>query len=599
MTRAGAAALALAAVLGVTLRLVHLAAWPPGPWIDEAYALRASRLLPADAPLSGTTALTPEGEGFVNAWTPNLYLRFARAVDVAAGGGLASFRALSALPALLLFAALLLLSAEAGRDRPFARAAGAFLGAASMWLLTTGRWGWDAVATSALAAFATWAGLRAARTGSFRLAALAGAGAGLGAYGYAAGRLFLLAPAVVLAVSVARRCSDEGRARARLAALALGVEMLVVLPLGAHLARHPERLFARERELSLFRHGGADAGLLLARNAADYAALFFLRGDVNERHGDPARPVVPAAVSGLALAGAAWGARRGGPARALLLPAGLFLLGGLLASEDTGANAYRVSLMAPYLVVLAGLGAEALRDALAPRLRAGGTAALAAVVAAAAAVDVAGFARWGASPRTWGAFGGPERELADAYRAASRGGPPARLVLDPRSAARSPYVVEELLAPAGARRGAVVFFADLASERLALQETVLYADGGALAVAGLAGHRGAVLARGSDPWGRPTFTLYRLSADGATSASASAFSNARGVSSGPSCPAPGRTKRRPRGIASARARPSASGKSVSFSPQITAVPGGSSFSRPTSASEGASAETVAPAVPPP
>jgi hypothetical protein len=134
-------------------------------------------------------------------------------------------------------------------------------------------------------------------------------------------------------------------------------------------------------------------------------------------------------------------------------------------------------------------------------------------VAVSAATDVAGFARWGASPRTWGAFGGPERELADAYRAASKSGPPARLVLDPRTAARNPYVVEELLAPPGARRGAVLFFADLSREGDALREPVLYADGGALAAASLAGRRGAVVARGTDPWGRPTFTLYRLAPD--------------------------------------------------------------------------------------
>ncbi len=514
MTRARVAlVVTLAALCGAGLRLVNLAAWPPGPWIDEAYALRASRLLPQGAPLFGTTALTPEGEGFVNAWTPNPTLRAVRALDVAAGGGLASFRALSVLPALALLAALLLLAAEAGRGRPFAFGAAAALGASSMWLLTTGRWGWDAVATSALAAFATWAGLRAGRTGSAALAILAGACAGLGAYGYAAGRLFLAAPAVVLAFALVRRSRSPGRPLARLAALALAAEAVVFAPLAAHYVRQPERLFARERELSLLRHGGADAGLLLARNVADYAAIFFWRGDVNERHGDPARPVVPAAVAGLALAGAAWGAARRGPARALLLPAGLFLAGGLLASEEAGANAYRISPMAPYVLVLAGLGAARLTEALGPERRRPAAIALAVVVAAAVAADVAGFARWGASARTWGAFGGPERELADALRAASRGGPPARVVLDAHSAARNPYVVEELLAPPGARRGPVVAFRDLAGARVTLGENVLYADGGALEAAGLAGHRGTVVAHGFDPWGKPTFTVYRLSPD--------------------------------------------------------------------------------------
>jgi hypothetical protein len=50
-------------------------------------------------------------------------------------------------------------------------------------------------------------------------------------------------------------------------------------------------------------------------------------------------------------------------------------------------------------------------------------------------------------------------------------------------------------------------------ERGPLRENVLYADGGALAAAGLAGRRGAVAARGADPWGRPAFTVYRLSPD--------------------------------------------------------------------------------------
>ncbi len=506
--RAAAAVLALAAVLGAGLRLARLEAWPPGPWIDEAYGLRAARLLPAGAPLFGTTALTPASEGFVNAWIPNLYLVFARAVDVAAGGGLASFRALSALPALALLAALLLLAAEAGRGVPLAAGASAVLGATSMWLLTTGRWGWVAVATSALATLAAWAALRAARTGSVPLAAVAGARLGLGAYGYASGALLLAAPALVLAWALAG--GAPRRPLARLAAAALLAEGLVVGPLAAHYARHPDRFLARAREVSLARPEAGGVAAAAARNVAGYAALFVLRGDVNERHGDPGRPVLPAAVSGLALVGAAAGVVRGGPARLLSLGAALVLLGGLLAWEAGGPNAYRVSAAAPFLVVLAGLGAAALAAALPERLRTAGALALAAVVLSAAATDVAGFVRWGSSARTWGAFGGPERELADAIRSARTKGD-ARVVLDLGTASRNGYVVEELLAPAGARTEPAVYFADLSREPGALRETILYADGGALEAAGFAGRHGTVLARGTDPWGRRTFTLYRLS----------------------------------------------------------------------------------------
>jgi hypothetical protein len=169
--------------------------------------------------------------------------------------------------------------------------------------------------------------------------------------------------------------------------------------------------------------------------------------------------------------------------------------------------------MAPYVLVLAGLGAAAVLEAIPPERRRRAAVALGALIVISAAFEVAAFARWGASPRTWGAFGGPERELADALVAASRSGPPARVVLDAPGAARNPYVVEELLAPPGARRGPVVAFRDLTDAHLALGGNVLYADGGALAAAGLAGRRGRVVARGIDPWGAPTFTVYRLSPD--------------------------------------------------------------------------------------
>ena len=507
------------ALIGAGLRLVNLGAWPKGPWIDEAYALRAARLLPAGAPLFGTTALTPPGEGFVNAWTPNLTLRAIRALDVAAGGGLASFRALSVVPALLLLVAFLLLAARGvpaaalrARSR---RAPRGNVDVASH----DGALGLGRRRTSAFAVLATWAFLRALRTDSARSGA-----PGRRVRGNRSLRIRRGPPLPRGARGRARRralsssCREAprqaaGRRLLRLAALALAAEAAVIAPLAAHYVRNPERLFARERELSLLRHGGADAGLLLAQNVADYAALFFLHGDVNERHGDPARPVVPAAVAGLALFGAAWGALRGGAARALLLPAGLFLAGGLLASEDTGANAYRISPMAPYVLVLAGLGAES-----SPRRSGRSAAARRAprsrgILLVAAASDVVGFARWGASPRTWGAFGGPERELADALVAASRTGPPARVVLDARTASRNPYVVEELLAPPGARRGPVVFFADFARERAPLRENVLYADGGALLRRASRGGAERLSPADADPWGRPTFTVYRLSPD--------------------------------------------------------------------------------------
>jgi hypothetical protein len=511
-----AAVLVLSAVAGAWLRTTHVETWPPGPWVDEAYALRAARLLPEEASLFGTSALTPPGEGFVNAWTPNLYLRFTNSVDRAAGGGLASFRALSVLPALVLLAGLFALAFEAARGRPFALGTTVALGASAMWLLTTGRWGWNAVATSALVVLATAAAFVAARTASpgwaAGWAAASGVLAGLGIYGYAAGRLLLAAPALVLAVGLPRR-DPGGRRRAIVAGIALAVAGAVALPLLVDFGRHPDRAFAREREISVFRGGVRAACAALARNVTDYAALFFLHGDANERHGDPARPVLPVAVSGLALVGTAFGFRRPCVERAVALPAALALLGGLLASEPTGANAYRISPAAPFLIVLAGLGADRLLAGLPVSFRRVGAISLTALVAVSAALDGAGFVRWAESPRTWGAFGGPERELADALSTAQVGGP-RRIVLNFRTASRNAYVVEELLAPPGRRSGPVVLFADLSLERTPLRESVLYADGGELAeIPALGGHRGDVLARGRDPWNRPTFVVYGLGPD--------------------------------------------------------------------------------------
>jgi len=59
----------------------------------------------------------------------------------------------------------------------------------------------------------------------------------------------------------------------------------------------------------------------------------------------------------------------------------------------------------------------------------------------------------------------------------------------------------------------VIFDADFAAAPTPLGQNVLYADAGALEAAGLAGRRGTVVARGADPWEKPTFTVYRLSPD--------------------------------------------------------------------------------------
>ena len=477
----GAAVLALLA-LGAALRLHRWREAPPGPWIDEALALRAARVATSQgAPLLGTSPLQPPDAGFVNSWVTNLSLRGLSALDRLAGGGIASVRAMSILPSLVLLLGLVATAAVAARGRPLPLLVAAFLGATSSWLLVTGRWGWNAVATSAVVVLAAFLALLARQRGSDRLAAAAGGLAGLAAWGYvAAWALLPLPPALWLGAHLserrARRAGEGDAAVAparRLAGAGLAAYLVVLAPLLAHYAAHPERATARARELSAGREGGPSLLPALSRNAVAYARLFATGGDPNERHGDPGRPVLPLAVTGLALVGGAAGLRRPGPERLLAAAAGLFLVASLLAVEES-ANAYRAVHAAPFLILLAALGAGHLADLLGGRRRlaAGG---LALVVGTAGLLDARAFLGWLSSPRLYGAFGGPERDLADAIRSelASRG---AADVLLASGASRNAFVVEALLASPRSGRPAVRQASDPRALRYRPTRDLLFAD---------------------------------------------------------------------------------------------------------------------------
>lgn len=470
--RAALAATLLAILaLGAALRLHRWREAPPGPWIDEALALRAARVAEATgAPLFGTSALQPPDAGFVNSWLSNVSLRGLSLLDRAAGGGIASVRAMSILPALVLLLGLVALARESAPRSPLVVPLVAVLAATSSWLLVTGRWGWNAVATSALVTLAAALALRSARTGSLAAGAAAGGLLGLACYGYVAAWAFAPLPALLLLDVLLRPEAEPGRRR-RVALVGAAAALAVAAPLLAHLAAHPERAFARARELSPAR--SAEPGRALLKNAAAYAGLFLVGGDPNERHGDPDRPVLPYAVSALALVGAAEGVRRAGAARFLAVGAGLAMLSSLLAVERT-ANAYRAVHAAPFLLVLAGLGAARLADLAAPPRRALGTAALAVALAVSSALDAAAFLRWLSSPRLEGAFGGPERRLADAI-AAERAARPADVVLAP-GAARNAFVVDALLQPPGSGVPAIRQARDLRSLRYVPSGDLLFAD---------------------------------------------------------------------------------------------------------------------------
>lgn len=473
----GTALLALLA-LGVTLRLFQWREAPPGPWIDEALALRAARSAAATgAPLVGTTPLQPPDARFVNFWITNLALRGISAIDRGAGGGIASVRAISIGPSLLLLLGAAALAAQASMGRALPLLSACALLSTSSWLLSTGRWGWLAVMTSGLAVLAAAAALRAGHRFSRGWAVLSGGLFGLSVWGYPAAWALLPLPFLVLAGAWRRdRAEATGRRLLPVAVAGLAGWLLVTAPLAAHYAGHPERALARTRELSATRNGSSPLSALtaLSRNALSYAKLFVVGGDPNERHGDPERPVLPAAVTGLALAGAASGLRRRGAARFLAAIAGLLLVASLLAVEES-ANAFRTSLAAPFLIVLAALGAERLVEAVSRPRQAFAAAAISLVLAASALLDTAGFLGWLASPRLYGAFGGPERDLADAVSTELSTRGPADVLLSP-AAARNAFVVDALLQRPSSASPAVRQAASLGELRAVPSRDLLFAD---------------------------------------------------------------------------------------------------------------------------
>ncbi len=507
----GATLLALLG-LGLALRLFRWSELPPGPWIDEALALRAARIASAaGAPLVGTSPLQPPDAGFVNFWVTNPVLRGISAIDRATGGGIAAIRAISIGPSLLLLlgAAALAGQASAGRTLPFLAACA--LLSTSSWLLSTGRWGWLAVATSALVVLAAAAALQAARRFSRGWGAVAGALLGLSAWGYPSAWALLPLPLLVLAEE-GRRQRAPGRDRRFLGLAAAGffAWALVTAPLAIHYAKYPERALARTRELSSPRNGESLTSALF-RNAVSYTKLFTIGGDPNERHGDPGRPVLPVAVTALAVLGAACGLRRRGVARLLVTIAGLLLLASLVAVEDS-ANAFRTSPAAPFLIVLAALGAERLVEAFGPSRRSFVVTALTLVLAASALLDTAGFLRWLSSPRLYGAFGGPERDLADAVSTeiARRG--PADVLLGP-AAARNASVVDALLQPPGSAAPAVRQGTGLTELRYVPTRDLLFADAATAERSAEPRGLGAVaIVSGGVLAGHPGWTLWRVPA---------------------------------------------------------------------------------------
>jgi hypothetical protein len=499
--------------LGVLLRVVKPGDWPAGPWIDQVYLLRSARLAAVQgwSPF-GTTPMQPPDFLFSNGmryYPSHIFLLPLAVADRLAGGGMASVRLIALGSGVLLFLASLGLAAEATRERPRALLPSAALLATSLWLLTQARWACEHVLTSAIVTAAAAAGLRAWRRSSVAWAIASGALFGIGAAGYSAARLAVALPAIVFVAAWAL----GHRVARRLALVVLLAEFAVLAPLALTYARHPERLTAHVRNLSILSRPAREAERAFFANVRDYAALFFVHGDAIARHGDPDRPVVLAGVAALLVIGAAVGVARAGVERLFLLPIAIFLAGGLLARDTESANASRISLAAPFVLTLAALGAAALVESLPAHDRRAGTAALLGLVLVTALLDVSGFVRWVTGPHVVNSFGVAERRLTEAIETEQRRSP-SEVLVHPVRAARNVYFVDVLLGRPndGGRHAVSIGTAGVETAWTRVPEgDVLFAADGSPEVRRAMASLGAAIAAHADPEdGGLPWILYRI-----------------------------------------------------------------------------------------
>jgi hypothetical protein len=347
--------LALAAIIAVAafFRLWRINEVPSGPWVDELAAAANAVTLWARHPFTpfGSTPLFAIGPEWVR--TTNLYLYLCQGVLWLTGFSQLGVKLLSILPGIAA-PPLVYLFARGFLPRSAAFLAGALL-AVSHWHVVDSRWGWDEVLVTALTVAIFAALLNGVRREHPPALLIAGLLAGLAQYAYAAARVAALAALLFLVLEFAF-------VRRRVALAGVGLFLLgfaqAVLPMAVYWAEQPSTFAVREREVSIVPDILAGDLRPLAHNVRAYALMFLVRGDRNPRQNLPGAPMLDPATGalfaiGLVAAAAGW---RRAESRAVLLWLAIGILGGLLTAPDTAPNSYRVGLLAPACVVLAGMG---------------------------------------------------------------------------------------------------------------------------------------------------------------------------------------------------------------------------------------------------
>jgi hypothetical protein len=414
-SRPKAAFLLLSAVLVVAaaLRFAALSSLPPAHYRDVAVtaldALRAA---------SGHPRLH-------YVYDEGLFANLMGLVFLVAGVSDASVRFLGAACGVLTCAGVFFLGRSLGAPR--AGMLGAFLLAVSLWHVILSRSGFRAVLLPLLLSFAAGLLLEGVRRASPGRLAGSGALFGLCAHTYPSSRVVPLLIAIVLLAEIGLGREAWRRAAPGLLAFA-ALAAIVAGPMLVHYAHHPEDFNNPERLVSIFSEKltPGTAWQHLRENLGHTLVMFHLRGDTNWRHNLSGAPLLDPLTGALLLIGlgAAILMLRGGFERIVARPraSAIVLLGWIvvlllpnLLSVEGVPHGLRSCGVLPAAMILAGFGAEILREILAGRM--GRRALLATGVAA--GVLMTGwtgyryFVSWGGDPRVL-------EEHDGAYRAAAR-----------------------------------------------------------------------------------------------------------------------------------------------------------------------------------
>lgn len=358
--------MALILLLAGFLRVYQLDTVAPGLSPDEA--MEGSNALEA-LETHSFRVFYPENNG-----REGLYANAAAASIAVFGNGKLAVRLPAAISGILTVLGLYCLAAELF-PIPIALLA-SFLLATSFWHIVASRLAGHAIMAPLFLVWALYFLVHSVnRLGSGRFPAIAvlcgGISFGLGFHSYASFRIAPLLILPILAIaSVRARSAGQLRAFGLLVAGYLATAILVCLPLALYFVTHPDMLWNRARQVSVF--NAPDPVSRIAVNIWKTAQMFFFEGDANWRHNYSGErelfwPVAICFFAGCVLALheliAAFQNRRNGPPDSgiwlrAVVGLGWILLGAIpvVLSNEGMPHALRSVVFAPAVFLIAAWG---------------------------------------------------------------------------------------------------------------------------------------------------------------------------------------------------------------------------------------------------